>query len=81
MTGEFPAQMASNTEKKFPFDDVIMPPGWLHTLETGGHTEQRYWLFMWIKIICIRDILWRILTTEPIFYIEDIPPKIVSKMC
>ena len=23
-TGEFPAQMASNAEKKFPFDDVIM---------------------------------------------------------
>ena len=24
VTGEFPAQRASNAEKKFPFDDVIM---------------------------------------------------------
>ena len=24
LTGEFPAQRTSNTEKKFPFDDVIM---------------------------------------------------------
>ena len=32
-TGEFPAQMASYVEKKFPFDDVIM----FRTFTTGGY--------------------------------------------
>ena len=26
-TGKFPAQMASNAEKMFPFDDIIIPHG------------------------------------------------------
>ena len=32
------------------------PPGSLHTLGADAHIQERDWLFMWIKIICIEYI-------------------------
>ena len=32
------------------------PPGSLHTLEAGSYIKERGWLFMWIKILCLKQI-------------------------
>ena len=43
------------------------PPGSMHILGADGYIQQRDWLFMWNKILCIRYILWGIPTIEPTF--------------
>ena len=42
VTSEFPAQRASNTKKKFPFDDVIMLMGLVNT-DISGYEGQLIW--------------------------------------
>ena len=49
----------------------LWPPGSLHTLGTDGHIQQRDWLFMWIKILCIEYILWGIPTIESTFDVAN----------
>ena len=39
------------------------PPGSQHTLGAGSHIQQRDCLFMWIKIIYFKYMLWRLLTS------------------
>ena len=50
----------------------------LHTLGAGAHFQQRNCLFMWIKILCIEYMLWRILTTKSVWcckYAKNITVK------
>ena len=51
------------------------PPGSLHTLGAGVHIKQNDWLFMWIKILRIRYILWIVLTTKSMFDVENMQKK------
>ena len=56
-----------------------LTPGLRYTLGAGGHIWQRDWRFMWIKILCIELILWRLLTTKSMFHVAIILKKITVK--
>ena len=56
------------------------PPGSLHTLGTGCHIWQRYWLFMWIKILCIEYIQQRILYNQVYVWCCKYAKKITVKV-
>ena len=38
-----------------------------------------HWIFMWIKILCIAYIVWRILTTKSMFDVANMLKRIAVK--
>ena len=55
------------------------PPGSLHTLGADGQNQQRDRLFMWIKILCIKYILWGIPTIESTFDVANMVKTATAK--